>query len=152
MINAVVSNPNNPRQPMLEKAVLRIAVALVASLALLASPIDRAFAGQPTIGEWEPNGEKETERTRVFTNPGEIRRQQVEELAETGRLSIGEQSGPRIGIEEGPLPGIGTGLSRWRIGGSRARRAVFSQATERRAWEVPVCPPGQAGVALSYGV
>ena len=36
---------------------LRIAVSLVASLTLLAAPIDRALAGQPTIGEWEPNGE-----------------------------------------------------------------------------------------------
>jgi hypothetical protein len=88
MINAVVTNPNNSRQPMLEKAILRIAVALVASLALLASPIDRALAGQPTVGEWEPNGERETDLTSVFTNPGEVRRPQVEELAEMGRRCL----------------------------------------------------------------
>src|SRR6516162_5913660 len=90
MINAVVTNPNNSRQPMLEKAILRIAVSLVASLALLAAPIDRAVAGQPTVGEWEPNGERETGVTSVFTNPGEIRRQQVEELPETGRRCLSD--------------------------------------------------------------
>ena len=88
MIHAVVTNPNNPRQPMLEKAILRIAFSLVASLALLAAPIDRALAGQPTVGEWEPNGEPETKVTSVFTNPGEIQRQQMEELAETGRRCL----------------------------------------------------------------
>jgi len=67
---------------------LRIAVSLVASLTLLAAPIDRALAGQPTIGEWEPNGEGETGVTSVFTNPGEIRQQQVEELPETGRRCL----------------------------------------------------------------
>ena len=88
MINAVVTNPNNSRQPMLEKAILRFAVALVASLALLASSNDRALAGQPTVGEWEPNGERETDMTSVFTNPSEIRRPQVEELAEMGRQCL----------------------------------------------------------------
>jgi len=43
MINGFVTNPNNPRQPILEKAILRIAVLLVVSLALLAASIDRAF-------------------------------------------------------------------------------------------------------------
>jgi hypothetical protein len=83
MINAVLTNPNNPRQPMLEKAILQIAVALVASL--LASPIDRALAGQPTVGEWKPNGEGETEMTSAFTNRDKIRKPGVEELAETAR-------------------------------------------------------------------
>jgi hypothetical protein len=45
------------------------------------------------------------------------------------------------------LPGQGPDLGELRLppaGGPRARRAVPSRATERRAREVPVCPPGQS--------
>jgi hypothetical protein len=111
-----------------------------------------AFGGLRDLGVMSEIGAGVDLRVRVQPG-GNVVPGRVKERTELRLdLSIGEQSGPRIGMEEGPLPGIGTGLSRRRIGGSRARRAVPSQATERRAWEVPVCPPGQTGVALSYGV
>jgi hypothetical protein len=67
-------------------------------------------------------------------------------------LSNGKQTGPRIGIEKGPLTGVGGRLvpvANWRV--PRASRSALTSDGAARAWEVPVCPPGQAGVALRHG-
>ena len=38
--------------------------------------------------------------------------ERIDDRIRDGRLSNGEQSGPRIGMQKGPLFGIGSGLSR----------------------------------------
>jgi hypothetical protein len=38
-------------------------------------------------------------------------------------MSNGTQTEPRIGIQSGPLLVVGSGLSRWRTGGTRAERS-----------------------------
>jgi hypothetical protein len=50
------------------------------------------------------------------------------------------QNDPRIGTQKGSFSVGGKGAGSEQEG--PARREVASRATERRAWEVPVCPPG----------
>ena len=50
-------------------------------------------------------------RSPATATPDDIRGFQLHQR-QSGMLSNSEQSGPRIGIQSGPLCGVGTGLSR----------------------------------------
>src|SRR5207237_6709655 len=59
-------------------------------------------------------------------------------------MSNSAEAGPRISAQSGPTPAVEERSSPESMEGTRARRAVPSQATERRAWGGAVDPRGRS--------
>src|SRR6266436_1782167 len=68
------------------------------------------------------------------------------ELSRRAWLSISTQTGPRISVQSEPIPAVEERSSPEPMEGTRARRAVPSRATERRAWGGAVGPRGRSAM------
>jgi hypothetical protein len=66
-------------------------------------------------------------------------------------LSNSAEAGPGISAQSGPTPAVEERSSPESMEGTRARRAVPSQATERRAWGGAVDPRGRSAMGSDRG-
>src|SRR5437764_10540884 len=81
------------------------------------------------------------------------RRENVIAVGNSGTgMSNSAEAEPGISAQSGPTPAVEERSSPESMEGTRARRAVPSQATERRAWGGAVDPRGRSAMGSDRGV